>query len=72
MSLDGSTLDVADTVEDDTAFGRPGASLDSSAFPKIRFVALPENGTHVLLSLIHIWSNELMGALLHPVFHTKC
>lgn len=48
MSLDGSTLDVADTVEDDTAFGRPGASLDSSAFPKIRFVALPENGTHVL------------------------
>jgi hypothetical protein len=48
VSLDGSTLDVADTVENDEAFGRPGASRGASAFPKIRFVALLENGTHVL------------------------
>lgn len=48
VSLDGSTLDVADTVENDKAFGRPGASRGSSAFPQIRFVALLENGTHVL------------------------
>lgn len=48
MSLDGSTLDVADTVENDDAFGRPGASRGNSAYPKIRFVALLENGTHVL------------------------
>jgi len=48
VSLDGSTLDVADTVENDEAFGRPGASRGSSAFPKIRFVSLLENGTHVL------------------------
>jgi hypothetical protein len=48
MSLDGSTLDVADTVENDAAFGRPGASRGNSAYPKIRFVALLENGTHVL------------------------
>jgi Insertion element 4 transposase N-terminal/Transposase DDE domain len=48
VSLDGSTLDVADTVENDAAFGRPGASRGSSAYPKIRFVALLENGTHVL------------------------
>jgi hypothetical protein len=48
VSLDGSTLDVADTVENDEAFGRPGTSRGSSAFPKIRFVALLENGTHVL------------------------
>ena len=48
VSLDGSTLDVADTVENEQAFGRPGASRGSSAFPKIRFVALLENGTHVL------------------------
>ena len=48
VSLDGSTLDVADTVENEKAFGRPGASRGSSAFPKIRFVALLENGTHVL------------------------
>lgn len=48
ISLDGSTLDVADTEENETAFGRPGASRGASAFPKIRFVALLENGTHVL------------------------
>jgi hypothetical protein len=48
ISLDGSTLDVADTADNEEAFGRPGASRGSSAFPKIRFVALLENGTHVL------------------------
>ena len=48
ISLDGSTLDTADTGENDRAFGRPGSSRGSSAFPKIRFVALLENGTHVL------------------------
>ena len=48
VSLDGSTLDVADTAENEEAFGRPGASRGSSAFPKLRFVALLENGTHVL------------------------
>ncbi len=48
VSLDGSTLDVADTKENDQAFGRPGASRGSAAFPKIRFVALLESGTHVL------------------------
>jgi hypothetical protein len=48
VSLDGSTLDVADTAENTKAFGRPGASRGSSAYPKIRFVGLLENGTHVL------------------------
>jgi len=48
VSLDGSTLDVADTPANETAFGRPAASRGSSAFPQIRFVALVENGTHVL------------------------
>ena len=48
VSLDGSTLDVADTPANEQAFGRPGASRGASAFPKIRFVALLENGTHVL------------------------
>ena len=48
VSLDGSTLDVADTADNDAAFGRPGASRGSSAFPQIRLVSLVENGTHVL------------------------
>jgi hypothetical protein len=48
VSLDGSTLDIADTAENEKEFGRPGASRGSSAFPKLRFVSLLENGTHVL------------------------
>jgi len=48
VSLDGSTLDVADTRANEQAFGRPGASRGSSAYPQIRFVSLVENGTHVL------------------------
>jgi Insertion element 4 transposase N-terminal/Transposase DDE domain len=48
VSLDGSCLDVADTEANGAAFGRPGASRGESAFPQLRFVALVENGTHVL------------------------
>jgi hypothetical protein len=50
VSLDGSTFDVADTAENDQEFGRPGASRGESAYPKIRFVGLLENGTHVLFA----------------------
>jgi len=48
VSLDGSTLDVADEKENERAFGRPSASRGHSAYPQIRFVSLVENGTHVL------------------------
>src|SRR5690349_10302217 len=48
VSLDGSCLDVADTAENAAAFGRPGAGRGEGAFPQVRFVALVENGTHVL------------------------
>ncbi len=39
---------MADTAANGVAFGRPGASRGESAFPQLRFVALVENGTHVL------------------------
>src|SRR3989337_3997844 len=48
VSLDGSTLDVADEKSNARDFGRPGASRGASAFPQLRFVSLVENGTHVL------------------------
>ena len=48
VSLDGSTLDVADEKANEEAFGRPGASRGNSAYPQIRFVSLVENGTRVL------------------------
>lgn len=48
VSLDGSTLDIADEEENEKVFGRPSSSRGSSAFPQLRFVSLVENGTHVL------------------------
>jgi hypothetical protein len=48
VSLDGSTLDVADERVNEAAFGRPGASRGRSAYPQILLVSLVETGTHVL------------------------
>jgi hypothetical protein len=48
VSLDGSTMDVADEQGNEEAFGRPGASRGTSAYPQFRFVSLVESGTHVL------------------------
>lgn len=50
VSLDGSTMEVADTPENVAEFGRPGASRGQAAYPHLRFVALLENGTHVLFA----------------------
>lgn len=52
VSLDGSTLDLADTEANEKEFGRPGSSRGESAFPKLRFVSLVENGTHVLFGAV--------------------
>jgi len=48
VSLDGSTLDIADEKKNDEAFGRPPSQRGESAYPQLRFVSLVENGTHVL------------------------
>ena len=53
VSMDGSTLDVADTRANEKAFGRPGSSRGTASFPKIRIVSLVENGTHVLFGTQH-------------------
>ena len=48
VTLDGSTLDIADTKRNERAFGRPGSARGKAGFPQLRFVTLLENGTHVL------------------------
>jgi hypothetical protein len=55
VSLDGSTLDVADTKGNEQALGRPAAGRGASAYPQIRFVGLLEKGTHVL------WGAHMSG-----------
>jgi hypothetical protein len=51
MSLDGTTLELADTKENEEAFGRPPSSRGPNkggAFPQLRLVGLAETGTHVI------------------------
>lgn len=48
VSMDGSTMDIADEEANEKAYGRPGASRGHSAYPQIRLVSLVEGGTHVL------------------------
>jgi len=50
VSIDGSTLAVPDTPENDSGFGRAGADRGSAAFPALRFVALVETGTHLIFA----------------------
>ena len=52
VSLDGSTLEVADSEANEAAFGRHGVSRGKSAYPQIRFVTLLENGTHILFGAV--------------------
>jgi hypothetical protein len=49
VSLDGSTLEVADTAGNAAAFGRPTGPREVGAYPQVRFVSVIENGTHVLM-----------------------
>jgi Transposase DDE domain len=51
MSVDGTTLDVADTGENESEFGRPGTGRGegTGAFPQLRLVALAECGTHAVV-----------------------
>jgi hypothetical protein len=47
VTIDGFTLDVAESDENVAVFGRPGASRGKSAYPQLRVVGFVENGTHV-------------------------
>lgn len=67
VSVDGSTLDVADNQDNEKAFGRPAASRGTSAYPQVRFVSLVENGTHVLFGTQMSGYGESEVALAHKV-----
>jgi hypothetical protein len=52
IAMDGATLDVPDTAENDEYFGRPGSSRGEGkgAFPQIRLVGVAECGTHAMFA----------------------
>jgi len=51
VSLDGTTIDLADTPELETRFGRPAAARGTSAFPQLRLLALTETSTHAVFAV---------------------
>ena len=52
VSMDGATLDVPDTAENDEHFGRPGSGRGEGrgAFPQVRLVGVAECGTHAMFA----------------------
>jgi hypothetical protein len=66
-SIDGSTMEVADTPENVAAFGKPKASRGQSAYPQLRFVSLVENGTHVLYGTQMAGYQTSEAALCEPL-----
>jgi len=49
VAIDGTCLDVADTVDNAEWFGRPGVNKgEQAAFPQARLVAMAECGTHAI------------------------
>lgn len=53
VSIDGTTIDVADTPANAGVFGRAGTGRgDGSAFPQVRIVALGECGTHAVIAAV--------------------
>jgi hypothetical protein len=72
VAIDGTCLDLADTLANDAHFGRPGVMKgERSAFPQARVVALAECGTHAMFEAIigpyttseNALSRELLGRL---------
>ena len=53
VAIDGTTLDVADTVSNAGFFGRPGVNKgEQAAFPQARVIALAECGSHVMFGAV--------------------
>lgn len=50
--VDGTTLLVADTVDNEMAFGRPASGRTPGAYPQLRLVALMVLRAHVLASVV--------------------
>ncbi len=53
VAVDGTCLDLPDSVANDVFFGRPGVNKgERSAFPQARVVALAECGTHAIFEAV--------------------
>jgi Insertion element 4 transposase N-terminal/Transposase DDE domain len=72
MAIDGVTLDLADTPDNDKEFGRPSSRTEQGgAYPQVRVVGLGECGTRAIvaadLAPIRVGERELAERLLPDV-----
>ena len=68
VAIDGMCLDVADTPENHTHFGRPGVNKgEQAAFPQARVVALAECGTHAVFAAQVGTYAQSEGVLTEPL-----
>ena len=61
VGIDGTTMDIYDSLANETAFGRPGSDRGPGAFPQLRKVSLVELGTHAELAFVVQGCNQHGG-----------
>lgn len=66
--VDGSTLRIPDTQENEAAFGRPSSGRGRSGYPQLRLVALMVLRSHELLSLAFGRCDESELTLAEPLW----
>ncbi len=70
VAIDGTTLDLPDTADNERVYGRPGASRGKSGFPQLRAVFLTEVGTHAFFGVEvgpYTASENVLAAKLLPL-----
>lgn len=71
VSIDGTTMDIADTPANEQAYGRPGTNTGfKSAFPQARILGLVECGTHAIIGAV-TGPYALAENTLYPALHHK-
>lgn len=65
VTLDGSTLEVADEAANRNTFGVPGTQQGRTGYPRLRVVGLLENGTHALFGVALGGYKEAEMSLAH-------
>ena len=67
VAVDGTCVDVADTVVNAEHFGRPAVGQGRAAFPQARVVALAECGTHAIFAATIGTYGESETSLAEPL-----
>lgn len=68
MGIDGTCLRIADTPENEKAFGRPGSGRSDSGYPQLRLVALMALRSHMLAGVNFGGINEGEMTLVEPLW----